>query len=112
VRAGEKLTVTVDVANTGARAGDEVAQLYIHQKHGSDSRPVRELKGFERVSLQPGEKKAVRFTLGPEELGYWSTSQGRWVQDTASFDAWAGGDSNATLHAEFAVQPAAVQGKR
>jgi beta-glucosidase len=113
VRAGQRMTVTVDVANTGATAGDEVAQLYIHQKHGSDSRPVRELKGFERITLRPGEKKTVRFTIGPEELGYWSTSRGRWIQDAAPFDVWAGGDSLATLHAAFTVTAAAkVQKKR
>jgi beta-glucosidase len=113
VGVGQTMTVTVDVANTGTVAGDEVVQLYIHQKHGSDSRPVRELKGFERVSLQAGEKKTVRLTLGPEELGYWSTARGKWIQDAAPFDLWAGGDSRATLHVEFAVTPAAaVQEKR
>ena len=64
------------MTNTGAVAGDEVVQLYIHQKAGSDSRPMRELKGFERVTLQPGETKTVTFQLGPDELGYWSTNAG------------------------------------
>jgi beta-glucosidase len=57
VKVGATLTVSVDVTNTGAVAGDEVAQLYIHQRWGSDSRPMRELKGFARVTLQPGETK-------------------------------------------------------
>jgi beta-glucosidase len=100
---GRTITVSVDVENTGKVAGDEVVQLYVHQKHGSDSRPVRELKGFERVALKPGEKKTVRFTLGPEELGYWSTARAKWTQDASPFDVWAGGDSQATLHAEFSV---------
>jgi beta-glucosidase len=52
------------VENTGPRAADEVAQLYIHQRYGSASRPVRELKGFERITLGPGQTKTVRFTLG------------------------------------------------
>ena len=65
--------MSVEVTNRGPVAGDEVVQLYIHQKAGSDSRPMRELKGFERVTLKPGETKTVRFRLGPEELGYWST---------------------------------------
>jgi len=103
VRKGESLTVRVDVANTGAVAGDEVAQLYIHQKWGSDSRPLRELKGFERITLQPGETKTVTFVLGPDELTYWSTNAGRWIQDAAAFDIWVGGDSLASLHGEFAV---------
>jgi beta-glucosidase len=97
--------VSVDVANTGTAAGDEVAQLYVHQRAGSDSRPVRELKGFRRVTLKPGETQTVAFTLGPEELRYWSTSQGKWLQDAEAFDVWAGSDSTATLHAELQVVP-------
>jgi beta-glucosidase len=100
---GEQFSVTVDVTNTGQRMGDEVAQLYIHQKWGSDSRPMRELKGFERLSLQPGETKTVIFQLGPDELRYWSTNAGTWVQEAASFDLWVGSDSRATLHAEFEI---------
>jgi beta-glucosidase len=64
---------------------------------------MRELKGFERVSLQPGETKTVTFELGPEQLKYWSTNAGQWVQDAAPFDLWVGSDSLATLHAEFEV---------
>jgi beta-glucosidase len=105
VRVGAAATVTVDVTNTGTVAGDEVAQLYVHQRAGSDSRPGRELKGFRRLSLGPGETQAVTFTLGPEELRYWSTSQGKWVQDAAAFDVWVGSDSNATLHANLEVLP-------
>jgi len=103
VKVGGSVEVSVDVTNTGHRAGDEVAQLYIHQKSGHDSRPVRELKGFERLALQPGEKKTVTFTLGPDELRYWSTATGTWIQDPADFDVWVGGDSTASLHAAFSV---------
>jgi beta-glucosidase len=105
VKAGATATVTVDVTNAGSAAGDEVAQLYVHQRAGSDSRPVRELKGFRRVSLKPGETQTVAFTLGPDELRYWSTSQGKWLQDTEAFDLWVGSDSTATLHAELQVVP-------
>jgi beta-glucosidase len=103
VKAGESVAVTADVTNTGSVAGDEVVQLYIHQRAGSDSRPMRELKGFERVTLKPGETKTVSFSLGPSELGYWSTSAGKWLQDAEAFDVWVGADSQATSHAEFAV---------
>lgn len=103
VKVGESLTVTADVTNTGNMAGDEVVQLYIHQKWGRDSRPMRELKGFERVTLQPGETKTVTFQLGPDELGYWSTHASAWIQEAAAFDLWVGNDSTATLHTEFAV---------
>ncbi len=103
IKVGESLTITFDVTNTGKLAGDEVAQLYIHQKYGTDTRPMRELKGFERITLQPGEKKTVTFKLGKDELTYWSTNANAWIQDPASFDLWAGSDSQASLHAEFEV---------
>ncbi len=103
VKLGGSVTVTADVTNTGSVAGDEVVQLYIHQKAGRDSRPMRELKGFERLTLQPGEVKTVPFSLGPTELGYWSTNAGKWVQDAEAFDIWVGADSLATLHVELAV---------
>jgi beta-glucosidase len=105
VKLGQKVEVSVDVTNTGSVAGDEVVQLYVHQKAGSDSRPKRELKGFKRISVKPGEKQTVTFTLGPDELRYWSTSQRKWVQDAEAFDVWAGTDSTATLHADFTVVP-------
>ena len=103
VRVGDSASVTVDVTNTGAVAGDEVVQLYIHQRFGSDSRPMRELKGFERITLQPGETRPVSFQLGPAELGYWSTNAGRWVQDATTIDLWVGSDSRATLHTQLVV---------
>jgi beta-glucosidase len=61
------------------------------------------LKGFERVTLQPGDTKTITFQLGPDELGYWSTSAGKWLQDAAAFDVWVGSDSQATLQAGFEV---------
>jgi beta-glucosidase len=94
----ENHKVSVDVQNTGARAGDEVVQLYIHQKSGRASRPVRLLKGFERVTLAPGESKTVHFTLTDDELSYWSATDRKWVHDRSDFDVWVGSDSNATLH--------------
>lgn len=103
IKAGQTVTVTAEVTNTGKVAGDEVVQLYIHQKWGSDSRPMRELKGFERVTLQAGETKTITFQLGPDELGYWSTNAGKWIQDAAPFDIWVGADSLATLHADLEV---------
>jgi beta-glucosidase len=100
---GGSVEVSVDVENTGRRAGEDVAQLYIHQRSGSASRPVRELKGFERIELAPGEKKTVRFTLGKPELTYWSSAVRGWVQEPAVFDVWAGGDSTAALTTTFRV---------
>ena len=103
VKIGGSVSVTVDVTNTGPVAGDEVVQLYIHQKAGSDSRPMRELKGFERLTLQPGETRTVAFQLGPDELGYWSTNASKWIQEAEDFDLWAGADSLAALHADLKV---------
>src|SRR5688572_9973781 len=103
VKVGESVEVLVDVENTGRKMGEEVAQLYIHQRAGSASRPMRELKGFERIALAPGEKKTVRFTLGKAELTYWSSAVKGWVQEAATFDVWAGGDSTATLTTTFRI---------
>jgi beta-glucosidase len=95
------IEVSVDVTNTGNRAGDAVAQLYIHQQAGSASRPVRQLKGFERSTLQPGAKKTLHFKLGPEELKFWSQALKKWVVEPEHFDVWVGEDSQAKLHSEF-----------
>lgn len=105
VKLGQPVTVQVDVTNTGSRSGEEVAQLYIHQQAGSASRPVRQLKGFRRLSLAPGATKTVSFTLGQAELKYWSSAERRWVLEPESFDVWVGGDSNASLHSGFALVP-------
>jgi len=103
VKKGAPVNLSLDLENTGDLAADEVVQLYIHQKYGTSSRPVRELKGFERVSLAPHEKKTIEFTLTPRDLTYWSSATHSWVQDVAPFDVWVGGDSTATLHSNFTV---------
>lgn len=100
---GEPVMVTVDLKNAGARSGDEVAQLYIHQKFGTSARPIRELKGFQRVTLKPGETRTLTFTLTPDDLRYWSAATGGWVQDESKFDIWVGGSSAADLAGSFEV---------
>jgi beta-glucosidase len=80
------LTVTATVTNTGARAGDEVVQLYIHDRVASRTRPVRELKGFARVSLAPGASKRMTLTLKREDLRFWG--DGDWVIEPGLFDLW------------------------
>lgn len=102
--AGESLAASVVVENTGAVTADQVVQLYIHQRHGSASRPARELKGFERVTLRPAERKTVRFTLGPEELSYWSSATHSQVNEASTFDVWVGTDAQAALSATFQQQ--------
>jgi len=102
-RVGNTVEVSADVTNTGSRAGDAVVQLYIHQRAGSASRPIRQLKGFEKVPLEPGAKRTVHFTLGKEELEFWSPAEKTWVIEPEQFDVWVGEDSTATLHGEFGL---------
>ncbi len=97
----ENVTVSVRVTNAGEREATDVVQLYLHQRYGSASRPVRELKGFERVTLAPGASRQVRFTLGPEQRRYWSATSRDWALDETVFDVWAGGDSTADLSGSF-----------
>jgi beta-glucosidase len=103
IRPGQTITASVTVTNTGERAGDEVAQLYIRQRHGSASRPVRELKGFQRVTLAAGESRTLTFPLGPGELRYWNAAARDWVIDTTTIDVFAGTDSTAELTASFTI---------
>lgn len=100
---GESLTVSVKVTNTGDRPGDEVVQLYLHQRYGTASRPVRELKGFRRVHLGAGASRTVDFTLGRAELGYWNAAAHDHVLDLTTFDIWVGGDSTAGMSASFST---------
>jgi beta-glucosidase len=95
--------VSVDLRNTGQRAGDEVAQLYIHQRVGTAARPVRELKGFQRITLRPGEVRTISFAIGAAQLRYWNAAARDWVIDPGTFDVWVGGDSRASLGATFDV---------
>jgi beta-glucosidase len=102
ISANGKLTVSVEVENTGRRAGDEVVQLYIRDVVASMTRPVKELKGFQRVSLQPGEKRRVEFVLGPEHLGFWNREM-RYVVEPGEFRVMVGANSVDVLEAKFNV---------
>jgi beta-glucosidase len=75
-----KVKVSVDVQNIGDREGDEVAQLYIRDVVGSLTRPVKELKGFKRITLGPNKKRTMEFTLGPEELSFTNKEMKRAVE--------------------------------
>jgi beta-glucosidase len=97
----ESVTVSVRLTNAGDREATEVVQLYLHQRHGSASRPVRELKGFQRVTLPGGASQQVQFTLSPEHRRYWSAPARDWVLDDTIFDVWVGGDSAAQLTTTF-----------
>lgn len=104
-KVGSTIDVTADVTNTGSREGSTVAQLYIHQRAGSASRPVRQLEGFERVTLAPGAKQTVHFKLSKDELQFYSPTKKAWVVEPEQFDVWIGEDSTAQLHGEFRLTP-------
>lgn len=103
IKPGDTTQVYVDVTNIGARTGDTVGQLYIHQRSGSASRPARQLVGFQRVTLRPGEARTLTFTLGQNELGFWSPQTKVWAVEPETFDVWAGEDSAAALESELTV---------
>ncbi len=94
--------VSVTVENVGRRAGEEIVQLYIRDPVASVTRPVRELKGFRRVHLDPGESKRLSFELGPEELGFYNVCS-EWVVEPGKFEVWVGPSSAEGLHGEFFV---------
>ena len=96
-------TVSVDVRNTGSVAGTEVVQLYVRKMYASVEQPLRELKGFQRVTLAPGESKHVEFSLGFNELSLYNAESKRVVEPT-DFKVWVGGSSLATAETSFAVR--------
>jgi beta-glucosidase len=100
-----KVMVSVSVENTGKRAGDEVVQLYVHQVKSSLKRPSKELRGFERVALQPGQKKSVTFSLAGEKLAYWDVNTHGFVVDPGEFDILVGGSSeDVRVHTRLEVK--------
>ena len=105
VKAGGTVTVSVEVKNSSSMAGDEVVQLYTHQRAGSASRPVRELKGFERVTVGAGETKTVTLTLDTKQLAFWSPQTRQRAIEPGEFDVWVGTDATATEHLSLRVTP-------
>ena len=91
-RAGA-VAVSVDVKNTGARAGDEVVQLYVKHLNSAVPRPIQELKGFKRVTLQPGEQKTVEIPLPAESLAYWNTAKHAFVIEPGKIRIMIGSSS-------------------
>lgn len=98
------LTVSVEVENTGQRSGDEVVQLYIRDIVASMSRPVKELKGFQRITLQAGEKRRLSFVLDREHLGFWNREM-RYVVEPGEFRVMVGSNSADVIEAKFEVSP-------
>lgn len=100
----DKLTVSVEVTNTGSVDADEVVQLYLHQKWGNAARPARQLKAFRRVHIAAGATEKVSFDLGRDELQYWNAISRSWLLDAADYEVGVGGDSTAELSATFTVK--------
>jgi beta-glucosidase len=106
---GEALTVSTDLTNTGRVAADEVAQLYLRDLVGSVTRPVRELKGFRRVRLAPGETVTVGFRVESDDLAFYGRDNTRTVEP-GEFRLWVGGSSEAALCASFHLVDAGAGG--
>lgn len=93
VKTGEDFEVAVTVKNTGDTAGKEVVQLYIHDEDAALVRPIKELKGFEKVALAPGESKTLTFTLDPRALSYYDPHEKSWVEEEGVFEVLVGAGS-------------------
>jgi beta-glucosidase len=103
VSRNRSLEASVTVTNTGSRKGDEVVQLYLHDPVASISQPVRRLRGFERVTLDPGEARTVTFTLDRSDFGFYD-NRGRFVVEPGQIDVYAGNSSSAEMTRSFTVR--------
>ena len=99
---GESVVAEITLTNTGPVAGTEVAQLYIRDRFASLTRPIRELKRFERVTLEPGESRRVRFELHTDDLAFFRRDK-TYGAEPGAFDLWIGGDSTTDLGTEFHI---------
>jgi beta-glucosidase len=103
ISTAEKLTVTCKVTNSGARAGEEVVQLYVQDLVGSVTRPVKELKGFQKIMLQPGESKEITFTLTSNDFCFYRRDMS-WGTEPGKFNIYVGGNSRDVRKAEFVLK--------
>jgi beta-glucosidase len=90
---GDTLQVSVDVTNTGQRAGKEIVQCYVHDEQVSLQRPEKELKGFAKVQLEPGERKTVTLPLARDALAYYDDLTHEWVAEAGEFEVLVGASS-------------------
>ncbi|MEP7076230.1 MAG: glycoside hydrolase family 3 N-terminal domain-containing protein [Acidobacteriota bacterium] len=102
IRPTDTIKASVTVENIGKRIGDEVVQVYVQDVAASITRPVRELKGFKHITLNPGEKKNVEFTLTPNDLGFYNGDR-KFIVEPGNFKVYVGDSSDASLEASFAV---------
>jgi beta-glucosidase len=102
MRPAESINASVTVTNTGNREGKEVVQLYIRDVVGSSTRPVKELKGFQKISLKPGESKTVSFTIRLNDLKFYNNEL-KWVAEPGAFTVFIGTDSENLKEASFTL---------
>jgi beta-glucosidase len=103
---GKPVRVSLQIRNSGSRAGAEVVELYVHDGHSTVDRPVQELKGFARASLAPGESKDVQFTLDRSALAFYSTAKKDWVAEPGRFDVLVGSSSrDIRMKGSFVLKP-------
>jgi beta-glucosidase len=102
IKNNESITVSVDVENTGKRAGEEVVQLYLRDDFATVTRPVKELKGFKKISLNPGEKKTIEFTITPDAMSFYNLAMKK-VIEPGTFTVYVGGNSVECNEAKFEV---------
>ncbi len=100
---GEPVEVSVTVKNTGDRAGQEVVQLYVRDKESSLARPPKELKGFAKIALEPGESKTVRFVLDQRAFSFYDPYQRQWVAEPGNFEVLVGASSR-DIHARAMIK--------
>ncbi|NQV50655.1 MAG: fibronectin type III-like domain-contianing protein, partial [Candidatus Marinimicrobia bacterium] len=93
IKAGENIEITLSVKNTGERAGSEIVQLYLNDSKSSVIRPEKELKGFSKMQLEPGESKEVRMTLKAEDLMFWDKTTSDWKAEAGKFNVLVGASS-------------------
>jgi beta-glucosidase len=102
LRSGGKLAVSADVTNAGSRDADEIVQLYIHAPAGSVARPVRELKGFQRIHVKAGEKQSVSFNLGTSDIAAYNAAL-QLTAEPGKYEVWVAPDSTRGVKGEFTV---------
>ena len=100
IKIGEKIGVSVDLINAGGVEAEEVVQLYVRDLVASITRPVKELKGFQRIRLKPGERRTVILDLSSQDLGFHNADM-KYTVEPGKFHLWVGGDSQSGLMAEF-----------
>jgi len=100
---GDSVIITMNIENTGKSEGTDVVQLYIRDIAANRTRPVRELKAFERIPLRPGETRKVRFAIHTDQLGFYNQDM-EYVTDPGDFKVWVGGNSNADLENNFILK--------